>query len=480
MTTSSKRRSGLFRFLGKLLLQDFIVPTKRLILLILLAVVLSGISFALQLGSLLFWSCNALLLLFSVIDLVLLPKRKEWSVQRILPERVDVNQPFEVKLQLKLTRPQLLRVELNDDLPAEFEGSAGGLKWGTQAGMVQAPDGDFAGGQMLAGGRFDGDSAEFSYSTKSSERGLYQLRNVFLRYYGVIGLWKKQIRLEQSNAIEIYPDLSGVRGVLASVQNALILDGSRLYKKQRSGSDFHYIRDYAQGDDPRHINWKASARTAKLMTNMFQPEKGKLLTLLLDCGRMMGIELEGQVKLDRALEAALTLAAVALKQGDQVALLAYSTEVKVYVPPGRGLSHLQELTRAVYDLKSDFVESAYGVALSYLLRVQKKRSLIVLFSDMESYLNDQELLPYLSRLRRSNYLLLLSLQDPLLHEWARIHADSSRTAFIQSLAHKFTTDRKAYVHTMAGMGIPVLDVSADQLTLSAVNTYLELKAREAL
>jgi uncharacterized protein (DUF58 family) len=99
---------------------------------------------------------------------------------------------------------------------------------------------------------------------------------------------------------------------------------------------------------------------------------------------------------------------------------------------------------------------------------------------MESFLQSQELLPYLSRLRKSNHLLLLSLQDPLLHEWGRVKAENSRTAFIQSLAHKFVTDRKAYVHKMAGLSIPVLDVPADQLTLSAVNAYLDLKARDAL
>jgi uncharacterized protein (DUF58 family) len=141
---------------------------------------------------------------------------------------------------------------------------------------------------------------------------------------------------------------------------------------------------------------------------------------------------------------------------------------------------LQELTRAVYDLKSEFVESSYSTAFSHLLGFQKKRSLILLFSDMESFLQSQELLPYIGRLRKSNPLLLLSLQDPVLHEWGRVKAENSKAAFIQSLAHKFATDRNDYVHKMVGMSIPVLDVPSDQLTLSAVNAYLDLKARDAL
>jgi uncharacterized protein (DUF58 family) len=472
-----KKRSAPYRFPGKLLLEDFIVPTWRFILLLLVGAPLILLGFALQLGGYVFWTYNALLLVLSVSDIMLLPKRREWSVKRLLPSRVDVNESFEVRFELSLAKPYTVRLEISDDLPLTFSGAPEQRKDKPNPDMLGD---DYLTSRSLSGGIMSGVSAAFSYSTKAYERGLYRFSHVYLRYSAGFGLWKKQLHFDHVGEIEVYPDLSGVRGVLGSLQDALILEGNRLYKKQRSGSDFHYIRDFAQGDDSRHINWKASARTAKLMTNLFQPEKGKILTLVLDCGRMMGIELEGQVKLDRALEAALTLAAVALKQGDQVALLAYSTRVKVYVPPAKGLTHLQQLTRAVYDLTSDFVESSYSTALSHLIGFQKKRSLIVLFSEMESFLQSQELLPYLSRLRKSNHLLLLSLQDPLLHEWGRVKAENSRTAFIQSLAHKFVTDRKAYVHKMAGLSIPVLDVPADQLTLSAVNAYLDLKARDAL
>ncbi|MFD0698258.1 DUF58 domain-containing protein [Paenibacillus sp. GCM10027628] len=457
MIKSSKRRSAPFRFLDKFLLQDFILPTRRFIALVAIGAAVSLLGSAFGAGLPVFWSYNALMIVLSVVDLLLLPRRSVWTIQRRLPDRMDVRLGFEIGLELRSQRPESVHVELSDDLPAVFSAVRNRLD-----------------------GYFDGSEASFFYTTMALERGRYELGYVCLRYWGGLGLWKKQVRLEQADTIEIYPDLSQVRGVLGAVQDALILEGHRLFKKQRSGSEFHYIRDYVQGDDIRHINWKASARTTKLMTNLFQPEKGKIVTLVLDCGRQMGIELEGQVKLDRTLEAALTVAAVALKQGDQVALLAYSNHVKVFVPPGKGLQHLQELTRAVYDLRTDFVESSTQIAMSHVLRFLKKRSLVMLFSDMESYLYDKELLPYVSRLRRGHHVLLLSLQDPLLHQWARIRAEDSRQAYRQSIAHKFTKDRYAYITQMAGRGIPVMDVPADQLALSAVNVYLDLKSRDAL
>lgn len=463
MTKSFKKRSALFRFLDKTFFHDFILPTRRLIGLVLIGS--AGMLIAALFGAVLpvFWSFNALLLVLSAIDLLLLPKRSSWKIRRILPEQADVRSTFEVSLELGSLGLDsglerfAVNVELKDHLPYTFQLESGQLS-----------------------GIFQGTSAAFSYTTTATERGRYAFENVYLRYFGGMGLWKKQVLLSYQNTIEIYPDLSQVRGVLNAVQDILIVEGHRVFKKQRSGSEFHYIRDYVQGDDIRLINWKASARATKLMTNLFQPEKGKIVTIVLDCGRQMAIELEGQVKLDRALEAALTLAAVALKQGDQVALIAYSNKVKVYVPAGKGLPHLQALTRAVYDLSTDFVESSTQIAFAHVLRFLKKRSLVVLFSDMESYLYNQEMMPYVQRLRRSHQVLLLSLQDPLIHEWARVRAEDSRQAYKMSMAHKFTTDRTAYVNEMAGRGIPVMDVPADQLTLSAVNAYLDLKARDRL
>ncbi|MEX1030102.1 MAG: DUF58 domain-containing protein [Paenibacillaceae bacterium] len=481
MTKLSKTRWPLFRFLGKLLLHDFVVPTRRLIILISLGSIVIILGYLLELGMYAFWAYNSLLLIFSLIDLLLLPRRGEWSIERLLPERVDVRQNFEVQFRLTTRQPHIVRIELVDDLPSSFRTRQQSYTTTSQKRAKSAPTASTAPiAPATTSGMFQGTSGIFTYPTCAEERGRYTFHHVFLRYYGGLGLWKKQIRIELPQEIRVYPDLSAARGILGSLQNALILDGNRIYRKQRSGSDFHYVRDYTEGDEPRHMNWKASARTAKLMTNEYRPEKGKVVTLLLDCGRMMGIELDGQVKLDRCLEAALALASVALKQGDQVSLLAFSNRVKVYVPPGKGITHLHALTEAVFDLKHDFVEPSYSTALVYLQRMLKKRSFIVLFSDMESCLYDSGLLPYMQRIRRGNPTLLLSLGDPLLHDWVRIQANNSHQAYIQSIAHKFTMDRKRYIHSMTGQGIPVLDVPADQLTLSAVNAYLELKSRDAL
>ena len=456
MTTSSKKHSRLFRFLADFLRDRFVLPTKRLLLLALLGALLAMIGFAAGFGYAFFWVYNGLLLLASIIDWLTIAKKQRLTITATMPEQADIGQTIPVHIELHNESEQGIRYELVDDLPYSF----------AEAGPFR--------------GKLEKGSAQIDYTTRATDRGRYFLHWVYLRWQGQIGLWQRQSRFACERAIKVYPDLTQVRGYLASLQDSLIVDGTKILRRARTGSDFHAIREYVPDDDPRTINWSASARSRRLMANQYRPEQGKVVTIMLDCGRLMGVELDGRTRLDTSLEAAVTLAAVALKQGDQVALLAYSHGIKTYIPPGRGLAHLHTLLEAVYDLRSDFVESDPMKALTYLHQQQKRRSLIVLFSDMENYLLEDQMSGYLWRLRRSHLLLLLSLSDPLLHAWSRVEAKNSRLAYVKALAQRFSLDRKSFQQKMTGAGIQVLDVPADQLTLQVVNAYLEIKSREAL
>ncbi|MFE1625676.1 DUF58 domain-containing protein [Brevibacillus reuszeri] len=456
MTTSSTRRWRLFQFLAEILADRFVLPTKRLIILVLLGTPLAATGFWLDAGYTMFWLYNGLILLASVIDWVTLTKRSDLAIKRILPEQIDLGQRFSIQIELDNRSGQSVGYLLVDDLPLTFEETA------------------------PIAGKLDTGETRIAYTTRANERGEYSFRWLYLRWHGRIGLWYRQSRFSCEQSLKVFPDLSAVRGYLASMQESLIVDGKKIMRRAKSGSEFHAIREYVPDDDPRFINWSASARSRKLMTNQYRPEHGKVIMIVIDSGRLMGVELDNKTRLDISIEAALTVAAVALRQGDQVGLLAYSHEIKVYIPPGKGLRHLHTLISATYDLKSDFVEADPAKALEFLHRQQKRRSLIVLFSDMENYLLEDQLGSYLWRMRRAHLLLLLSLADPLLHSWSNIESANSRLAFVKSVAQRFQLDRRAFQQKMTGAGIQVLDVPADQMTLTVVNTYLEMKSREAL
>ncbi|MEK8132287.1 DUF58 domain-containing protein [Paenibacillus filicis] len=460
MTTSSRKRWPRFRFLAEKLEERLVVPTPRLALVAAGSALVVGAGYAAGFGPAAFAVVNALLLGASVLDLSLLPRRKALKVIRSLPRQADIGMPFEVMLTVDAPASRLegMKLEAVDEVPQVFQVTGA-------AGM-----------KTIGQGR----EASLRYTAAGLERGIHAFDRIRLRYSGRLGLWSKQMTIRTGQSISIYPDLSAVRGILASAQRDLMLEGRRVYKRERSGSEFHAIREYVPDDDPRLINWRASARSRSLMTNVFRPERGKVVTILLDCGRMMGVELEGRTKLDASLEAALALAAVALKQGDKVAVLAFSSKVKVYVPPGAGLAHLQMITEAVFDLRSEFVEASYSMALQHLLRVQKKRGLTVLFSDLDKDMFEDQLLPLLLRVRRQHHMLLLGMRDDVLHGWAHTATATRREAYIKSLAHKFTMDRRAFAARMAASGIDVVDVPVGELAWTAVNRYLDVKADDLL
>ncbi len=457
MTTSSRTRWRRFRSLVDAAERRMIVPTPRFAALAASGAALVAAGYAAGAGSAALLMVNSVLIGLSVLDVLLLPRRQTLTFSRSMPDRADRDCPFEVVLTAESARPESLKLQFCDDLPPSF----------------QAPSGKLS-------AEWRGRRAEVRYTTMGRERGKHRLSFLRVRIRGSIGLWMKQTKADLAQTVNIYPDLSGVRGILASAQNHLMLEGKKIYRKERSGSEFHAVREYVPDDDLRMVNWRASARSRTLMTNVHRPERGKAVMLLIDCGRMMGIELDGRTKLDASLEAALSLAAVALKQGDKVGLLAFSNRIKTYVPPGAGLAHLSALTNAVFDMRSDFVESSYQTALHYMMRVQKKRCLAVLFSDMDNYMYEEGLRPLLLRARRQHQLLLLALRDEVLHAWTLKETDGKHTAFVKSLAHKFSLDRLRYTASMEADGIEAVDVPAGELAWTAVNRYLILKSKEAL
>lgn len=459
MTTTSGRRSRRLRSLAEALGRKLIVPTPRLAGLVAGGAALVAAGYALGAGTGVLLLVNAVLLGASVVDVSLLPRRRSLTVLRDLPERADRGEPFNVRIRVEARRvgSVALRLTAQDDLPGSFTGH----------------------GQPLPL-TWQGQRGEVTYTTAGTERGDYLFSRISLRLGGPLGLWIKPLQAEVAHTLRIYPDMSAVRGILGSLPQHMTLEGKRLYRRDTAGSEFHSIRDYVDGDDPRRINWRATARAGSPMSDVVRPERGKVVMLLLDCGRTMGMELSGRNKLDVALEALLALAAVALKQGDKVGFIAYSSEIKRHVPPGAGIRQLAAITDAAYNLSSDFVEASRVHALDYLLRTERKRSLIVLFSDIHPDLQETQFLPMLSRLKRQHYLLLLGMRDETVHELALARSRTVSEAYAKSLAHKSLLDRQAYTAAMAAAGIAAIDVAVNELAWTAVNRYLQIKARDAL
>src|SRR5262249_57233266 len=125
-------------------------------------------------------------------------------------------------------------------------------------------------------------------------------------------------------------------------------------------TEFESLREYAFGDDVRQLDWKATARRARLIVRNQEAERNQTVLLLLDCGRLMNATEDGVSKLDHAVNAALLLAHVALARGDRVGLCTFSSGVHAWLAPGARGGQMRLVTEARYDLRGEFTESDHA------------------------------------------------------------------------------------------------------------------------
>ncbi|WP_409972694.1 DUF58 domain-containing protein [Bacillus sp. Bva_UNVM-123] len=280
--------------------------------------------------------------------------------------------------------------------------------------------------------------------------------------------------------MKVIPDLTETKQYLENAQNFLLHEGLKIRKQKNGVGDFAKIRTYVVGDDPRKINWRQTAKLQEVMTNEYEPEHGKYITILIDCGRMMGAELRKGNRLEKVLEAALTVTAAALKKGDYVSVLAFSKEVKVFVPPAKGLPHLQTILQAIYNLKVDAVESNYAAVLTYLETMQKKRSLLILFSDIGTFLHEEGALIYLKRLRQRHLFLMIGIEDETLQKRINEEPYDIQNTMIKSVAQQQMLVKKREKIKWEKQGLQMIEAREEKLTISAVSYYIEIMNRNLI
>ncbi len=321
---------------------------------------------------------------------------------------------------------------------------------------------------------------KISYPIFPQVRGKYFVQNIYIRVKSILGLWEKQITFSQSEEIKVIPNLSETKRYLENAQQYLLHEGMKIRKMRSGPGEFAKVRHYAVGDDPRKINWRQSAKLQEVMTNEFEPEHGKYITILIDCGRMMGVELEDGNRLEKSVEAALTVAAAALDNGDYVSVIAFSKDIQAVVPAGKGLEHLQTILQTIYAVQVNPQESNYALAIQYAQSMQKKRSMLLLFSDVQTFIHEDYHLHYMQKLRRKHLFFVIGIQDSLLQKKLEISPSSVSEAMEKSLAQKQYLQQKETMLKWQKHGLPMLEAPAEQLAATAVSQYINTLNRGLL
>ena len=319
------------------------------------------------------------------------------------------------------------------------------------------------------------------YRVIPARRGVFTFGDLFLRIEGPMGLVYRARRFEASEEIRVYPSLQPIRSPdLATYRRRSRQWGLRAIRWRGEGREFESLRDYMEGDDPRKIHWKASARLDHPIVQEFQPEKNQIVMILLDAGRLMGAVSEGKNKLDHALEATIRLVQAVLSGGDQAGILAFSDRILSFIPPKRTPDQLQMIMEKTLPLQPSLVEPQYDQAFLWLQAHVRRRSLVVIFTDLLDESASENLLSAVPLLRPRHLPLCVTIRES---EWDdRIKTPPSDVdgVYERSVIQETLHQRSKALRGLIQKGAFAMDVPPARLASAITGRYLEVKQRGLL
>ena len=389
----------------------------------------------------------------------LLAKKLELEAWRELPARLSVGVPNRVQVHLLNKGGRAAWVKVKDDAPEAFD--------------IDPPE-----LQLLLGAN---SRARAAYRATPQKRGRFGFGDLHLRVRGPYGLvWHERLVPAKAEA-PVYPDMRGAsRLLLSGAALDLVNLGLRQLRRDGRGTEFARLRDYAEGDSVRAVDWKATARRNRPVTRVMEAERSQSILICVDAGRSMAAKVDGLTKLDHAVNAALFLAFVAVRNGDRVGLAVFADGVKAYLTPEAGRKQYRKIVDTLYSAKPALTYVDYlGLFKELNLRL-RRRTLLCLFTDLLDEEQASSLVFPIRRLARRHVPLCMTVKDTGLVELLRTPPSGVDDAFGHAVASELLGDREQMKHRIARDGVQLVDVHPEELSLAAVNRYLEIKARGLL
>ncbi|WP_141696057.1 DUF58 domain-containing protein, partial [Xanthomonas translucens] len=272
----------------------------------------------------------------------------------------------------------------------------------------------------------------------------------------------------------VYPNFAPLtRFALFSAEQASRLVGAHLKRRRGEGTDFHQMREYRVGDSLRQIDWKATSRARKLISREYQDEKNQQLLMLIDTGRRMMASDNGLSHFDQVLNAALVVSYLALRQGDAVGLMASGGDAR-WVAPQRGMGTVDALLRASYDLQPQAVATDYLAAATDLSLRQRRRSLVMLVSNVRDE-DIEDLLAAVRLLQRRHLVCVASLRERALDQALAQDVQDLQQAVQAGAVARYLQQRGDAHDALRSHGVMVLDVTGEELPGALVERYLAVK-----
>lgn len=401
----------------------------------------------------LYWALLLLLGGLAAVDARRLHALPSPTLSRTLAGHLSLSRWNEVQLTLQHSNQSALTIELFDHVPD-------GLEFEQQPQTLILNPGQWCSTQ---------------YRLRPKRRGHFVFERAEALLPSPFGLWQARRFLPAHNQTRVYPDFARLHGAqLSAVDSWLGQLGIKQRPRRGLGLEFHQLREFRDGDSLRQLDWKATARQRTPIVREYQEERDQQIILLIDCGRSMRSQDGELAHFDHALNAALLLAYVALRQGDAVGLQTFATDQMRFIAPAKGQSQLNHLLNALYDLEPSLQPADYALAFNRVLNVQKRRALVILISNLRDESPD-ELLPASQRIEQRHRLLIASLREEVLDQLRQTPVQNLDQALSYCGAVDYLHSRNQLHEQLLAHEVPLLDVRPRELGPELVSQYLAWK-----
>ncbi len=318
-------------------------------------------------------------------------------------------------------------------------------------------------------------AARLSFSVVPRRRGVFDAGAVWVRRESPGRLWARREVLDPPCRVSVLPDLLGPAD--DALGRELELEGERAaIGAFTAGGELRALRPFQGGDDPRHVDWKATARLGSPVVREWQPDRRRSVIVVLDAGRLMRAEHDGETKLDASLRALLRLALSAEAHGDRVGALVFAERPLRQVPPLHGSGQAGRLLRFLGDLEARNVESDLARAVPLLL-AETRRSLVIIVTDVVDQGGARALVAPVVQLLRQHVPIVALLRDPHLDQALSADVSGADDAYRRAAAELVARDRHMALEALRARGVRALDLSMRSLALEVVQAYVDTRRR---
>ena len=399
------------------------------------------------------------LILLSVADLLVTPSRRNIAALIDLPKSGFCGTDVPLIIDLSARRGHLpqqfeIRLNMDDGLDADWD-EAIRLEGNTSVTRLETT--------MMLG-----------------DRGEKALTGLAMRYRSRLRLFEIIANWPLDRKISVMPNIAPILNGTIQTQMLPLLDGAKDMQIRGDGSEFHQLRDFVAGMDPRTIDWKRSARMLRLTARETRAERNHQIVLCLDTGHLMGERLGDLSKLDRSINAALALAWAGGLGGDLVGFYSFNSRPHQFIPPRPGRMAFSRIQGVSAALRHDSAETNHTLGLSNLNAKLARRSLIVIFSDFVDSVTAELLVENLAVMTRKHLVLYVAIRDPALQELTHPDAVSLDAVSRSVSARQILRERQQVFDRLRRLGILCLDTEPGALTPTLVSRYMDIKAQELI